>query len=308
MIDLRRILCPVDFSEATPHGVRPAISLATEYGAELYLLHVLDFPHPHLDALGPSFDVMPYYEEMEAEAGRRLAELVDAEARQFADLNSTVRRGTPFLEIIDFAKDEEIDLVVIPTRGRTGVDRFLFGSVAEKVLRMAPCPVLTIPPKEGEPASFTVDKILHPTDFSDYSDHALPYAASFAERYSAELLMVHVVTVWDYDPANPDWRFPPLEPDHQKAVEESAQQSLEEHGGKIESDIRVEQRLVKGFDPPMEICRVADEENVDLITMATHGRTGLRHALLGSTAEKVVRYAECPVLTVKHPEHEFVAP
>lgn len=308
MIDLRRILCPVDFSDATPHGVRPAVSLATEYGAELYLLHVLDFPHPHLDALGPSFDVMPYYEEMEVEAGRRLAELVDEEARQFADLNATVRRGTPFMEIIDFAKDEDIDLIVIPTQGRTGVDRFLFGSVTEKVLRMAPCPVLTIPPREGEPEAFTIDKVLHPTDFSDYSDHALPYAVSFAKRYDAGLLMVHVVTVWDYDPANPEWRFPPLEPEHQRLVEENAQQTLEEHGGKIESDVHVEERLVKGFDPPMEICRVAEEEDVDVIVMATHGRTGLRHALLGSTAEKVARHSERPVFTVKHPEHEFVVP
>lgn len=309
MIDLRRILCPVDFSEATPHALRPAISLATEYGAELYLLHVLDFPHPHLDALGPSFDVMPYYEEMEAEAGRRLESLVDEEARRFAGASATVRRGTPFLEIINFAKDEEIDLVCLPTRARTGVDRMLFGSVAEKVVRMAPCPVLTVPPSEDEPSAFRLRRVLHPTDFSDYSDRALPYAVSFARRYDADLLMIHVVTVWDYDPANPEWRFPSLEEEQRKAAEDTAQASLEAHAEeKIADELRVEKKLVKGFDPPLEIVRTAEDEEADLIVMATHGRTGLRHVLMGSTAEKVIRYAECPVLTIKHPEHEFVAP
>jgi nucleotide-binding universal stress UspA family protein len=309
MIELRRILCPVDFSEATAQAVRPAISLATEYGAELYLLHVLDFPHPHLDALGPSYDVVPYYKEMEDEAARRLDELVDEEARVYADTHVVVRRGVPFMEILKMSQDNEIDLIVMPTRGRSGVDRFLFGSVAEKIVRMAACPVLTIAPSESAPKPFTPKRILYPTDFSDYSDCALPYAVSFADRYNADLIMLHVVTLWDYDPANPEWRFPPLPEQHKAAAEEAAKKALEIHGGPgVPDQIKVDRRLVRGFDPSVEIVQTSEDSEVDLIVMATHGRTGLKHALLGSTAEKVTRYAECPVLTIKHPEHQTFVP
>lgn len=309
MIELRRILCPIDFSEATPHAVRPAISLATEYGAELHLVHILDYPHPHLDALGPSYDVMPYYKEMEDEAARRLDELVDEEARKFADTRVSVRRGAPFLEILNMASDDKVDLIVMPTRGRTGVDRFLFGSVAEKIVRMAACPVLTIAPREGAPRAFTPKRILHPTDFSDYSDCALPYAVSFADKYNAELIMMHVVTIWDYDPANPEWRFPPLPEEHKEAAEVAAQKALDIHGGPgVPTALQVERRLVRGFDPSVEIVQTSEDSDVDLIVMATHGRTGLKHALLGSTAEKVTRFADCPVLTIKHPEHDSLAP
>lgn len=309
MIELRRILCPIDFSDATPHALRPAVSLATEYGAELHLVHVLDFPHPHLDALGPAYDIMPYYKEMELEAGRRLGELVEEDVDGYASVKTSVRRGAPFLEIITMTKDDEFDLIVMPTRGRSGVDRLLFGSVAEKVVRMASCPVLTVSPKDGEPQPFAPQRILHPTDFSDYSDHALPYAAGLAQRYSSELLMIHVVTMWDYDPANPEWRFPPLPEEHSAAAEEAARSALDEHGKPtVPDEVSVERRLVRGFDPPVEIVQAAEESDVDLIVIATHGRTGFRHALLGSTAEKIVRFAHCPVLTVKHPEHEFVSP
>ncbi|MFQ5742703.1 MAG: universal stress protein [Acidobacteriota bacterium] len=309
MIELRRILCPVDFSPATAHALRPAISLATEYGAELFLVHILDYPYPHLDALSPAYDITPYYQQMEEEAGQRLDQLVEEETGEFLAAHAVVRRGAPFLEIISMAKEKNIDLIVMPTRGRRGVDRLLFGSVAEKVVRLASCPVLTLSPGGEESAPFAPARVLHPTDFSGYSDHALPYAESFARRYSAELLMVHVVTVWDYDPSNPEWRFPPLPQEQQAAAEEAARQALEGHGASTMSDgLKVERRIVKGFDPPVQIVRTAEEAEADLIVMATHGRTGLKHVLLGSTTEKVIRLARCPVLTVKNPEHEFVLP
>lgn len=309
MIALRRILCPIDFSKMTRHALRPAISLATEYGADLFLLHVLDFPYRNLDAVAPGYDIMAYYKEMQKNAERHLDELVEADAREFAPTHTVVRRGPPFLEIINLAKEENIDLIVMPTRGRIGMSRFLLGSVAEQVVRMSACPVLTISPREKIPEGFSLGRVLHPTDFSDYSDCALPYALSFAERYDAELLLLHVVTLFDSDPANPEWRFPSLPPENLKAGEEEARKSLEKCGGdSVPETLEVRRRLVRGFDPSREIANVADEEKVDLIVMATHGRTGLQHVLLGSTAEKLVRYSACPVLTVKHPEHEFVLP
>lgn len=305
MIELNKILCPVDFSEATPFAVRPAVSLANEYGAELILVHVLNYPYPYTDALGPSFDVQLYYDEMEEEALRRLEGLVDEDDRRFSGFRKVILRGTPHREIVELAREEDVDMVVLPTHGRTGLDRWLFGSVAEKVVRLAPCPVLTVTPRQEEPEPFMMDRVVVATDFSDYSDRAVPYAYDLARRYDATLVMVHVVTLWDYDPANPDWRFPALSEEHREAMESAAEQEMERIVEQVGADeVEVERRLVRGFDPAVEIDKLADEVDHSVIVMATHGRTGWQHAILGSTAEKVVRYSSSPVLTIKPAEAE----
>ncbi len=150
-------------------------------------------------------------------------------------------------------------------------------------------------------------RILVPTDFSKYSENALKYAVAFADKFGAELYLLHVVQ--DLAVFVPDMVTvaPPAAP----AVEQitaAAQQALDrvvrEHPfGKLGVHTEVREGA-----PFYEIVRFAQEANVDLIIMGTHGRSGLAHVLLGSVAEKVVRKAPCPVLTVRHPEHEFVHP
>lgn len=301
MIELDNVLCPVDFSRATPHAVVPAASLATEYGANLHLVHVLNFPYPHLETVAPSFDLQRYYMEMEEEAEVRLSALVDEDSRRYAPTHEHVLRGVPYEEIVRFAEERDVDMIVMPSHGRTGLDRVLYGSVAEKVVRMARCPVLTVSPYDGEPQAFSPDRIVFATDFSDASDSAFGYALSLADKYDASLLMIHVVTLWDNDPANPDWRFPAIPPEHLDAVMTAARQRLDDRGTRASDDkIQVESRLVRGFDPAREIVRLVESEDADLVVMSTHGRTGISHALLGSTAEKVVRYLDQPVLTIRH--------
>jgi nucleotide-binding universal stress UspA family protein len=151
-----------------------------------------------------------------------------------------------------------------------------------------------------------IKKILCPTDFSDFSTHALTYAVSFAQQYKAKLLLLHVVDVFLHDPVY----FAPYVPDGSafEDFEKKARARLEEickenvpAGIEVEPVVRVGRAFV-------EIVRAARELEVDLIVIATHGRTGLSHAMFGSTAEKVVRKASCPVLSIKHPEHEFAMP
>ncbi len=152
-----------------------------------------------------------------------------------------------------------------------------------------------------------IRKILCPVDFSESSNHALRYAMAFAETYEAELILVHVTD------------YAALEmPDYPSAIEFSAdiiEQIGEVYEKRLKELMKTEQagyanvssRLVSGT-PFYEIINTARDEKVDLIVMGTHGRTGLAHVLMGSVAEKVVRKATCPVLTVKHPEQEFVMP
>jgi universal stress protein A len=150
-------------------------------------------------------------------------------------------------------------------------------------------------------------RILIPTDFSKHSQNALAYAVAFAEKFGAELHLLHVVQ--DLAMFLPDGvtAGPPLLPPVDQltaAVRVALDRAIEENHLQ---HLPVQTHVREGT-PFYEIIRFAKEMNIDLIVMGTHGRSGLVHVLLGSVTEKVVRKAPCPVLTVRHPEHEFVHP
>ncbi len=152
-----------------------------------------------------------------------------------------------------------------------------------------------------------IEKILCPVDFSENSEHALQYAVAFAQVHQAELVLVHVmdyaaIDVLDYPSA---FEFSAqINEKMQEIAEERLSQLTETKKGEYAN---VSSRLGTGT-PFVEIVSLARDEKIDLIVMGTHGRSGLAHVFMGSVAEKVVRKAPCPVLTVKHPEHEFVKP
>lgn len=296
---LRRILCPVDFSATTAAGLAPATSLATEYGADLTLLHVLNFPFAQIEALPPGFDVESYYEAMADEANVHMAGLIDADAADFMEAATRVERGVPHTEIARVCKDEDVDLLVMPTHARRGLGRLLMGSTTEQVVRMVDCPVLTVHP--GDEPAFKPETIVCATDFSDPADDALQMACDLARRYEAKLVLLHVVTLWEYDPGNPSWRFPALPEEYQSGIVQGPQRQLEERREQLaDASIEIESMLVRGYDAAAEIVRVAtDDVGADLVVMGTHGHTGIAHLLLGSVAGKVVRTFPGPVLTVR---------
>jgi nucleotide-binding universal stress UspA family protein len=150
-----------------------------------------------------------------------------------------------------------------------------------------------------------IKNILCPIDYSVYSEMALKYAIEFAEKYQAKLYLVHVLDIRVYDINDPDLY-------NVNIVDEETINKLRERLLKCvnedtKSKISVEAIIIQGV-PFAEIIRTAKERKIDLIVLGTHGRTGLSHALMGSVAEKVVRKAPCPVLTIRHPEHDFIMP
>ena len=149
--------------------------------------------------------------------------------------------------------------------------------------------------------------ILHPTDFSDSSKHALDYAVSFAREFGGKLYLLHVIEEVPSTMYFDMLQTPPLA-EVLADIEEQAAKALE---GLLTPDMSegldVECLIREGV-PFLEIIRCAKELNVDMIVCGTHGRTGLKHVLFGSVAEKVVRKAPCPVLSVRHPEHKFEMP
>lgn len=152
-----------------------------------------------------------------------------------------------------------------------------------------------------------IERILFPTDFSDHSKHAFGYALSFAKEYGAQLTMLHVIedvqylaNAYMFDvPMMPS--FADMEQNRLKEMEEFIEREV------ADSSIKIEKSIKHGR-PFIEIIHAAREGNADLIVIATHGRGGLEHILFGSTAEKVVRKAPCPVLSIRTPGHEFQMP
>lgn len=147
-----------------------------------------------------------------------------------------------------------------------------------------------------------IDRILFATDFSEGSDHALPYAVDMARQYGAKLYFVHVI----FDVAKTaGWYVPHVSIDEiYRDMEQSARSELEKiFIDEMRGFSNIEYKVLKGI-PYEEVCKLAAEQKVDLIVLGTHGRRGIDRMLFGSTAEQVVRNAPCPVLSVRLPQHK----
>lgn len=141
---IKKILFPTDFSEGALNALPHAVDMAKNCGAKLHLIHVIYDIATASGLYVPHISVDEMYKELEAGARKELDKFGAAERRDLRDVEFAVLRGTPYEEILKFAQEKSIDLIVIGTHGRKGLDRFLFGSTAEKVVRYATCPVLTV--------------------------------------------------------------------------------------------------------------------------------------------------------------------
>jgi nucleotide-binding universal stress UspA family protein len=286
-----RILVPTDFSKPSDAALAHARRLATNTGATLHLLHVVD--NMFLRAvLGDPHDY-------EAAALRQLQE------RALADGKSSVlaveRSDEPADEITSYARTHGIDLIVMGTHGRGRMAHLLLGSVAEKVAQTAPCPVLTMRdlPCAEDPNGI---RILVPTDFSPSADAALGCARRLAARLRGSIRLLHVVEHPDPRASFGSELYVP-EPAARRQEKAAMAKTALSHRILVDSRSRVNATSDVVFGPTSAmIAAYAGDNNFDLIVMGTRGRRGLTRVLLGSVAESVMRTAFCPVLTVKSAE------
>jgi len=300
-ISIKNILVPIDFSEPSLSAVEFALPLAKQFAADLHLAHVFETDYPIT-----SMVVLPLIVP-EVDVGRGVRRhLKDVAKKYSVELkpgNIHAAKGKAFVEICRIAREHTIDLIVIATRGNTGLKHLALGSTAERVVRYSHCPVLvlrgvdrkkTIRRNGHTQAEAKVDKILVPVDFSDCSIKGVDYAKALARRFGSKVVLVNSVAIqyWITNDEYTRYDLPLLTQQSEEVAREKMRelvQKLKGEGLEVTSSIEI-------GHAGQQICARAEDEGVDIIVTSTHGRTGMRHILLGSTAEYVVRHAPCPVL------------
>lgn len=306
MIDIRRILCPIDFSDHSRRAVDNAVAIAKWYDSALTLLHVYSAAPVAAYAPGTpmtaSIALTPRDRNALLAAMRHVAE---TEVPPDIPIQLEIAEGPTATEILNRAGSLPADVIVMGTHGRSGFQRLMLGSVTEKVLRKAACPVLSVPRHAADavplpPVLFK--RILCATDFSESATHALTYAMSLAQEADAHLTVLHAIempedltpelyeTVHDGEPTLASYM---------KAAREDRCARLK---AAVPDTVRayctVDTILATG-KPYREILRIAAEQDSDLIVMGIHGRSAADLLFVGSTTNHVVREATCPVLTLR---------
>lgn len=300
MLQINRVLCPVDFSEFSRHALDHAVAIARQYGGRVTALYVI----PPVVSLIPSAESPLYppvvYTEADLQQFRDELDRFVHEECEGCPVDTLVTEGSPVPEIVRQAGALHADLVVLGTHGRSGFERLVLGSVTERALRkLTTCPVLTVPPRAPDAVPSTPElyaRILCAIDFSPSSMKALAVASSFAKEADADLTVLHVVE-----------SMPVFEPvpmggpggtDYEQVARAAAKVRLREV---VPADVRTYAEVtevVTGGKPYREILRTAAEQHAELIVVGAHGgAAGL--LAFGSTLNHVVREATCPVLTVR---------
>ena len=298
MRELKRILCPVDLSDESRHAIEHAIVIARWYKARITALHVcnpLVIPATDVTLVGGVPPVLTDQEIKDASDEVMACFASAPGGHDGVPLEVLVESGPPARQILARAKSLAPDLMVIGTHGHGGFQHLVLGSVAEKVLRQAACPVLTVPPRTRATSTLPFKRMLCPVDFSDSSRSALDVALSLAREGDADLTILHVME-WP-DALPPNRPIPTLE--FRDAAERDVRAMLEQ----LVPDTDRQRchptiRLGEG-KAYREILEVATEGRADLIVMGVHGRNPLDLMLFGSTTNQVVRRATCPVLTLR---------
>ena len=292
MPQIERILCPIDFSEFSVTAYDYAQSLAWHYKATLFLQHVIDSLTPYY----PYFAFPdPYHElcrKLRADAEQQLQEFAKKHSWRGIQPRCNVQDGVATDLILRLAEAEAVNLIVMGTHGLRGLDHLALGSVTEKVLRKARCPVLAVrkpahafAPPGGEPDLVQLHRILYCTDFSDHSEQAFDHAVSLAAEYKAELTLLHVLEGVS-DSAD-------IENEIAKVIE-----SLEKRISPEARKNGTTKAVVLIGKAYQQIIGLALESRTDLIIMGVRGRHAADLAVFGSTTYRVVQSGPCPVLVV----------
>jgi nucleotide-binding universal stress UspA family protein len=287
MITMEKILVPVDFFPASEAAVTYATGLAANYEAAVHLLHVVTPITP--TAYEYALDVTEIMKSMEESSLAEMANLATKVKAAGVVATMEVRTGDVYDEIKRSIEVVKPDLIVMGTHGRRGVERWFMGSTTEKLMRQSPVPIVTISaPGERAPATPRFRRILVTTDFSEGAPDALAHAFSVAQENESEVTLLHVVHDVSAD----------MSGKYRDSLVEGVRKQLNESvPAEAANWCKIVTRVATGV-PYRIILRMLEDEKIDLLVMNIHGKGMLDRALLGSTAERVVRAARCPVMLI----------
>lgn len=287
MLKLDRILFPTDFSERADAAIHHAAFIARQYGASLHVLHVAE------SGSAGGEDDAALRRDLDDRAGQ-IGENLGAAGMA---ITTAIRTGdAPAPEIVAYAASEGIDLIVVGTHGRRGVRRMFLGSVAEEILRTAPCPVYTIRQDDQLPAPRAPRRVVVPVDFSEFGLLSMRAARRFV-RDDGEIILLHAIE--EFVPPGVYGLEYPSYHELSAEIELHARKEMEQMAKSVLGGaIRYRTEIQTGY-APSAVVEYAEDVDADLIVMSTHGRSGVERMLLGSVTERVVRTSSRPVLVVR---------
>ncbi|MBS1237926.1 MAG: hypothetical protein H6R37_1170 [Deltaproteobacteria bacterium] len=294
---LKRILCATDFSDFSNHAIPYGIALAREFKAKLYVSHVIDLSSAAIYGEAV-FALEEQQSRMTSYAHKEMTRLMGQESMDWEPL---ITVGNPANEIARLAADKQVDLAIAASHGRSGLKRLILGSVTERLMRTLPCPLWVVrSPERGfvTPANQDIQlkKILVGCDFSPDSSLALEYGLSLAQEFQADLHLAHVV-----EPPRYDDLVKPSEA--RETFRQKVRQTVQD---KLAAMVPEEARtwcnpvtaLLAG-QPHEELIKYAVVNDIDLVVLGVRGHSLVETFFVGSTTDRVLRRAPCPVLSVQ---------
>lgn len=277
---MRRILVPTDFSDQARNAFEVAVAIAQKTGAAIKLLHVVEMPSSYSfsatgDLVGGNGMEQVYMMKLLENTKYRMSELIRTIRHEGVEVVQEVDADNVIRKIRRVISDDKVDLVVMGSKGSSGMDEFLIGSNTEKVVRTAGCPVLTV---KGRLPHFDIRNIVMPSDFKREIGTAIDKFKYFQHVFGAKLHLVYINTPGAFESTN--------------TLRQRMETAAERYG--------LQNFTINVYNDTIEedgILHFAEETGADLVMMATHGRTGLSHLLSGSIAEDLVNHSVIPVLT-----------
>lgn len=290
-MQIKKILCPVDFSEFSVRAYRHALSLAAHYDAAVLAMHVVElWKYPYAEYAASSGDYANFRRALDKGGKELLKEFVKKYPHDKIKPELAICEGRAPDSILAFAREQKVDGIVMGTHGRRGFDRLMLGSTTDRVMREASCPIIAVckPTHEsiahvGEHPVHHLHRVLLCTDFSEHAERALEWAISVTEEYDAELTMLHIV----------------------EGAQSRQGQAMATAEKQLSTLIPAEKRntlkvqtAVRMGKPYQCIIDYAREASTDLIAMGARGAGALDRAIFGSTTYRVIQLGPCPVLSV----------
>jgi nucleotide-binding universal stress UspA family protein len=290
MRELRQVLCPTDFSEFSMRAYRYALSVAWHYKAKLIVQNIVElWRYASADFSSSATILGEFYDTLYRESEEQLQQLVDTYPQDGVQVERVVDQGMASESILALAEARKADLIVMGTHGRRGFDQLMLGSVTERVMRKASCPVLIVNKpshdlirSDEKLGVIHLSKILFCTDFSENSQRAFDHAMSLAAEYHTELTLLHVLE----DSPN----SAKIQQTVATAIER-LDMLIPSAAPNMEIKIRSAVRIGKAY---VQIIELASEAQIDLVIMAVRSRG----AVFGSTTHRVIQFGPCPVLVI----------